>query len=87
MPAVPPQYEFTATTAQEATTLLDAAEKLLQAHLMMLAPDDNMVRIELRKRTRVAMKITLDLGNIVRTISEVETLNEQMQSPATDPAE
>lgn len=84
MPADTPKYEFTASNAQEAENLLNAASKLLDAHLLALAPNDSMIRAELRRRTPVSMTITLDLGDIARTISEVAALNEQMQTPSAD---
>mgnify|MGYP001562515827 CR=1 FL=1 len=71
----PPCYEFTASTAQEAKNLLQAAQNLLDAHMVMLAPGDGMVRHDLLKRTPVALTIHLDLTQVVGTANEVSALS------------
>lgn len=80
MPATPPQYMFEAKNAQEIKSLLEAVEKLVDAHLLMLSPGDSIVRSELRKRTPAYLTMTLDLGPIIKQITEVETLNAQLGS-------
>lgn len=82
MPAIPPEYTFEARNAQEIKSILDAVEKLVEAHLLMLSPGDSMVRSELRKRTPARLRLTLDLGPILERISEVEALNAQFDSAA-----
>ncbi|WP_030917355.1 hypothetical protein [Streptomyces sp. NRRL B-24720] len=84
MTAIPPKYEFTATNAQEIYALLEAAEKLLDAHLAMLDPGGRELRIDLRKATPARMTLTLDLGPILQKITEVAELNEQIKAPSAD---
>jgi hypothetical protein len=80
MPAIPPTYTFEARNAQEIKSILDAVEKLVDAHLLMLSPGDSIVRSELRKQTPAHLKMTLDLGPILERITEVEALNAQFDS-------
>lgn len=85
MTATPPRYQFVANTAQEIHMLLKAAEKLVDAHLTMLAPNETMVGSDLRRATPACMTLTLDLGPILQKITEVSELNEQLKAPAADP--
>jgi len=73
------RYEFTATTAQEAHNLLEAAQQLLDAHLKLLAPGAPYINSELRERTPVHLAITLDLADA----NEVATLNQSLRSEAS----
>lgn len=82
MPATPPQYTFEAHNAQEIKSMLEAVEKLVDAHLLMLSPGDSVIRSDLRKRTPAHLRITLDLGPVLERITEVQTLNAQFGSAA-----
>lgn len=81
MSATPHRYEFTATNAQEAHNLLDAAQQLLDAHMKLLAPGVTFISSELRGRTPVRMTLHLDLD----AANEVATLNQAMRAePSSD---
>ncbi|MFE9777742.1 hypothetical protein ACFYPA_06245 [Streptomyces sp. NPDC005775] len=85
MPAIPPEYQFTATNAQEVQTLLRAAGQLVDAHLAMLCPGESVISSALRKATPAHMSLTLDLGPLIQRITEVAELNEQLNTPSDNP--
>jgi hypothetical protein len=82
MNAMPPHYTFEAHNAQEIRSLLEAVEKLVDAHLLMLSPGDSVIRSELRKQTRAHMQIAIDLTPILEQITEVKALNAHLELPA-----
>ncbi|MFG2412299.1 hypothetical protein [Streptomyces goshikiensis] len=84
MPAIPPRYEFVANNAQEIFALLDAAEKLVEAHLTMLNPGGSGLRTDLRKSTAAHMTLRLDLSPILQKLTEVAELNEQLNASSTE---
>lgn len=81
----PPRYEWTATNAQEALNILSAAEQLIDSHLVSLAPGDNLVRQEQRRRTPLPLTLSLDLTSLVTSINEVAALQEAADLPSSDP--
>ncbi|MCZ0984014.1 hypothetical protein O1L60_45450 [Streptomyces diastatochromogenes] len=74
----PPVYEWTATTAQEAATSLDAATNLIDAHLKTLMPGDPYIKNDTRRNAAVALRISLDLGPLLQAINESRELNDQL---------
>jgi hypothetical protein len=84
MPAVPPRYEFVASNAQEIVALLEAAEKLVEAHLTMLNPGGSGLRSDLRKSTVAHMTLRLDLSPILDKLTEVAELNEQLNASSAE---
>lgn len=84
MPAIPPCYEFTATNAQEILSLLEAAERLVEAHLTMLNPSGSGLRGDLRKSTAAHMTMRLDLSPILDKLTEVAELNEQLNASSAE---
>lgn len=84
MTAIPPRYEFVATNAQEIVSLLEAAEKLVEAHLTMLNPGGSGLRTELRKSTAAHMTLRLDLSPILDKLTEVAELNEQLKAASVE---
>jgi hypothetical protein len=55
-----PRYEWTSSNAQEALNILDAAEQLITSHLVTLAPGDNLVRMEQRRRMPLPLTLSID---------------------------
>lgn len=80
----PPRYEWTSANAQEALNILEAAEHLITSHLVTLAPGDNIVRMEQRRRTPLPLALTIDLTSLVASINEVATLRETADLPDLD---
>ncbi|MFF2571079.1 hypothetical protein [Streptomyces sp. NPDC058084] len=78
MAIVPPTYEWTATTAQEAETSLEAVRNLIDAHLKTLVPSDPFIKNDTRRNTPLTMRISLDLGPVIEAINESRQLNEQL---------
>ncbi|GAA1111715.1 hypothetical protein [Streptomyces javensis] len=66
----PPRYNWTASTAWEALTVLDAAKKLVEAHLMTLEPDAGYPRAGLLRETSLELNLQLDLTDVVRAIND-----------------
>lgn len=81
----PPRYQWTATNAMEALNILDAAEQLINAHLTSLAPGNNLVRTEQRRRTPLPLELSIDLTSLVTSINEVATLHEAVDLPDPGP--
>ncbi|MEU3399355.1 hypothetical protein [Streptomyces filamentosus] len=72
-----PQYAWTATTAMEAETCLEAVKHLIDAHLKTLAPDDPFIRTETRRSTPLTLQVSLDLGPVIEAINAARQLDEQ----------
>ncbi|MEJ8654757.1 hypothetical protein WKI65_43665 [Streptomyces sp. MS1.AVA.3] len=75
----PPNYEWTAQTAQEAETSLVAAKELIDAHLKTLMPGDPYIRNETRRTTPLKVRISVDLGPVIEAINEARQLNGQSE--------
>lgn len=74
----PLRYEWTGNTAEEAKSLLSAAEDLISGHMKALAPGDAVTRYQLAETARVGITITLDLSDLVVSTHEVQALNAAM---------
>ncbi|MER0443057.1 hypothetical protein ABR738_00450 [Streptomyces sp. Edi4] len=74
----PPVYEWSATTAQEAETSLEAATNLIDAHLKTLVPGDAYIKSDTRRNALVGLRISLDLGPLLLAINESRVLNDQL---------
>ncbi|MFF4409842.1 hypothetical protein [Streptomyces sp. NPDC001404] len=72
----PPRYEWTASTAREALTVLEAAKKLIEAHVMSLEPDRIYPRAELLRMTPVGLHLELDLSAAVQAVNDRQIVNE-----------
>ncbi|MDR3082124.1 MAG: hypothetical protein LBV60_14570 [Streptomyces sp.] len=77
----PPRYEWTSSNAQEALNILEAAQDLITSHLVTLAPGDNLVRAEQRRRTPLPLSLSVDLTSLVASINEVATLRDTAELP------
>lgn len=71
----PLHYEWTGSTAQEADTLLQAAQELISAHLKALAPGNGTTRFRLSQTAPVAIKVSIDLTQLAGNAAEVQNLN------------
>ncbi|MFG3429583.1 hypothetical protein [Streptomyces californicus] len=80
----PPKYEWSARTAQEAETSLEAARHLIDAHLKTLAPGDAFIKGATRRMSPIVLRISLDLGPMVEVINESRHLKEQSDPGDTD---
>lgn len=61
-------HTWTATTAQEALNILDAARKLIEAHMLALVPGDSADRWKAQQNVPVHLHVTVDdtaLGEMV----------------------
>lgn len=79
-----PRYEWTSSNAQEALNILDAAEQLITSHLVTLAPGDNLVRMERRRRMSLPLTLSIDLTSLVASINEVAELRDAAEVPDLD---
>ncbi|MFE4867700.1 hypothetical protein [Streptomyces sp. NPDC056682] len=80
----PPRYEWTSSNAQEALNILEAAEKLIESHLVTLAPGNGLVRMEQRRRTPLPLTLSIDLTSLVDAINEVAALRDVADLPDLD---
>lgn len=70
----PPNYEWEATTVREAQEYLDAAKRMLDAHMASLAPGEQ-GRMERERHTPVKLTLALDLGPLVQCINDRRTVD------------
>ncbi|MEV1042982.1 hypothetical protein AB0J01_41440 [Streptomyces sp. NPDC050204] len=75
----PPKYTWTASNAKDALTVLDAASKLITAHLMTLDPDNPYPRAALCRETSLDLTLDLDLSAVVEAINKARQPDEQCQ--------
>ncbi|MER7487976.1 hypothetical protein ABTY20_19120 [Streptomyces sp. NPDC126497] len=66
----PPRYTWSAATAREALTVLEAARDLVESHLSSLEPQDPGKRLAESRRAPVALTVTLDLSGLVQLIND-----------------
>ncbi|MFI1530845.1 hypothetical protein [Streptomyces griseus] len=83
----PPLYEWSARTAQEAETSLEAARHLIDAHLKTLVPGDAFIKSDTRRTSPLVLRISLNLGPMVEAINESRRLNEQFDTGDTAPTD
>ncbi|WP_306317248.1 MULTISPECIES: hypothetical protein [unclassified Streptomyces] len=69
----PPNYAWAATTVREAQEFLDAAGKMLDAHMASLAPGSQGV-MQRERETPVEMTLTLHRGPLVERINDKRTV-------------
>lgn len=72
----PPRYEWTATTIEEAQSILAAVGNLIDAHVNTLAPAGLMERAEARRTTLARLTVSLDLSAAVARINDQRELAE-----------
>jgi len=70
----PPEYTWTAETAEEALSVLDSATKLVRAHLATLAPDAGLTMFKVERSARLDLAIRLDLGPLIDQINEARAV-------------
>jgi hypothetical protein len=70
----PNHDQWTATNAQEALNLLNAAEKLIEARLMALHPDATLVNRSQKKNVALRLQIDLDLTELHTLVAETRAL-------------
>ncbi|MFK8844703.1 hypothetical protein [Streptomyces sp. Ac-502] len=81
----PPRYTWTATTARQASVVLQAAADLLDAHIgtLRLSVPDGESRAETERRTPVRLEVSLDLSTAAECINAARTaLTETPPLPA-----
>jgi hypothetical protein len=66
----PPRYEWTASTIEEAQSILGAAGDLIDAHVSTLAPAGSMERLGARRTTPARLVVSLDLSGAVDRIND-----------------
>ncbi|MFI9331976.1 hypothetical protein ACIGZJ_31095 [Kitasatospora sp. NPDC052868] len=65
------QYEWTAANAQEALNILEAAQRLIEARLKVIAPNETLTTAETRRRTPIELTIRLDESAAVLAGQEI----------------
>ncbi|WP_030670621.1 hypothetical protein [Streptomyces rimosus] len=71
----PPRYTWTATTAREASGVLQAATDLLDAHIgtLRLSVTDGESQYETERRTPVRLEVSFDLSTAAECINAART--------------
>lgn len=66
----PPRYTWSAATAREALSALEAARDLVETHLLSLEPQDAVKRSQESRTAPAALTVTLDLSGLVQLIND-----------------
>lgn len=74
-----PTHQWTATTVEEALSLLAAARKQLEARMLALVPGDVMERIRAGRTAPVRLTITLDDTDLNRQVADQHVFLRQVR--------
>lgn len=69
----PPRYAWSASTVREAKEYLEAATRMIEAHMASLAPGSQGV-MQRERETPIGLTLRLDLAPIVERINDKRTV-------------